>query len=128
MLARWDSEEGYAVMRSEFKKFVPGLVVPLIRRDIHKKLRSQGTGRHSFEEASGFGATDLESCGELLGDKPFLFGDRPRTADCTLYAFLEGLLGVPIESPLKARIAARANLVAYRQRIRERWWKDLERA
>jgi glutathione S-transferase len=128
MLARWHSDEGYAVMRDEFKKFVPGLVVPFIRRDIRKKLHSQGTGRHSFDEVVGFGAADLEACGELLGDRPFLFGDRPRTTDCALYAFLEGLLGVPIESPLKARIAARANLVAYRTRIRARWWKDLEPA
>jgi hypothetical protein len=27
---------------------------------------------------------------------------------------------------LKTRVAARANLVGYCKRIRERWWKDLE--
>jgi hypothetical protein len=45
-----------------------------------------------------------------------------------VYAYLESLLGFPVDSPLRVRIAARANLVDYRRRIRERWWKDLERA
>jgi glutathione S-transferase len=123
---RWQTEDGYAAVRDEFKKLVPGLVVPLIRRDIRKKLHAQGTGRHSVEEVAAFGAADLESCGELLGDRPFLLGDRPRTVDCALYAYLEALLGFPVDSPLRARIAARANLVEYRKRIRARWWKDLE--
>lgn len=125
---RWQLDDAFPAVRDEFKKLVPGLVVPLIRRDLRKKLRSQGTGRHSPEEVVAFGAADLESCAELLGDQPFLLGDRPRTVDCTLFACLEGLLGFPVDSPLKARIAARANLVDYRRRIRERWWKDLERA
>jgi glutathione S-transferase len=127
MYLRWKTDDGFAAMRPEFKKFVPGLIVPLIRRDIRKKLHTQGTGRHSLEEVTAFGAADLESCAELLGDQPFLFGDRPRIVDCALYAYLEGLLGFPVDSPLRSRIAARANLVAYRARIRERWWKDLDR-
>jgi hypothetical protein len=51
---------------------------------------------------------------ELLGDQPFLLGGRPRTVDCTLYACLESVLGFPIDSLLRARVAARANLVDYR--------------
>ncbi|HEX3759653.1 MAG TPA: glutathione S-transferase family protein [Kofleriaceae bacterium] len=125
---RWNVDDAFAALREEFKKLVPGLLVPLIRRDTRKKLQTQGTGRHSPEEVIAFGAADLESCAELLGDQPFLLGDRPRTVDCTLFACLEGLLGFPVDSPLKARIAARPNLVDYRRRIRERWWKDLERA
>jgi glutathione S-transferase len=125
---RWRTDDGFAAVRDEFKKFVPGLIIPLIRRDIRKKLHTQGTGRHSLDEVAAFGAADLESCAELLADKPFVLGDRPRTVDCALYAYLEAVLGFPVDSPLRARVAARANLVAYRRRIRERWWKDLERA
>jgi glutathione S-transferase len=120
MYVRWRTDDGFAAVRDEFKKFVPGLIIPLIRRDMRKKLHAQGTGRHSLDEVIALGAADLESCAELLGDKPFLLGDRPRTVDCTVYAYLESLLGFPVDSPLRARIAARANLVDYR--------KDLERA
>jgi glutathione S-transferase len=123
---RWKPDDAYAVIREEFRRFLPAPVIWYVRRDIVKKLDAQGTGRHSFEEVCEFGARDLEACSEILGDKPFLLGDRPRTVDCTLYGFLESVLGFPHESPITRRAAARDNLVSYRQRIRARWWKDLE--
>jgi glutathione S-transferase len=126
--SRWKTDDGFAAVRAEFKKLVPGIVVPLIRRDIRKKLHSQGTGRHTLDEATALGTSDLGACAELLGDRPFLLGDAPRTVDCTVFAFLEATLGFPVDSPLKARAASHANLVAYRQRIRDRWWKDLKDA
>lgn len=125
---RWLTDDGYPAVRDQMKKFVPGVVVPFVRRGIRKSLRAQGTGRHALAEAMALGAADFDACAELLGDQPFLLGDRPRTVDCTMYAFLETALGFPIESPLKARIASHANLVAYRQRVRDRWWQDLEAA
>jgi len=125
---RWMTDDGFGAVRAELKKFVPGIIVPFIRRDIRKKLQSQGTGRHSLEEATAIGGSDLGACAELLGDRPFLLGDAPRTADCTLYAFLEAILGFPVDSPLKAQVASHKNLVAYRERIRDRWWKDLKAA
>jgi glutathione S-transferase len=124
---RWATDEGFGPMRDEFKKFVPGMIIPFIRRGIRKKLDGQGTGRHSLDEVIGFGAADFAACAELLGDKPFLFGDRPRTPDCSLYAFLEATLGFPVDLPFKTKVASHANLVAYRRRVRERWWKDLEK-
>ncbi|TMQ06226.1 MAG: glutathione S-transferase family protein [Deltaproteobacteria bacterium] len=125
MYMRWRTDDGFAATRDEFKKFIPGLIVPIVRRDIKKKLRSQGTGRHSVEEIAALGAADFDAAAELLGDKPFLLGDKPHVVDCTVYAFLEAALGFPVDSPLKQRAASHANLVAYRKRIRERWWKDL---
>ncbi|HEU4729320.1 MAG TPA: glutathione S-transferase family protein [Kofleriaceae bacterium] len=128
MCTRWYRDDAYSALRDEFRKFVPGLFIPIIRRSNRKKLHSQGTGRHSFEEVVAIGAADFAACAALLGDRAFLFGDQPRTADCTLYAFLEGTLGFPVDSPLKVQVASHANLVAYRERIRARWWKDLQAA
>ncbi len=123
--SRWIVDDAFAAVRDEFKKLMPGLVVPLIRRAIRGKLDGQGTLRHSRDEVMAMGAADFDALAELLGDKPYFLGDRPRVVDCTLYAFVEGMLGFPVDSPIKARIAAHENLVAYRARIRERWWKDL---
>jgi glutathione S-transferase len=125
LYARWKLDEGYAIIRDEFKKFVPGFVVPLVRRDMAKKLDRQGTGRHTRDEAIAMGVADIDTVAEVLADQPFLLGDRPRTADCTLFAFLESTLGFPLGGTLQERAGAHANLVAYRRRIRERWWKDL---
>jgi glutathione S-transferase len=124
--ARWELDDGFTAVRAEFKKLVPGFVASLIRRSMRKKLDGQGTGRHSRDEVMAMGAADLDALAELLGDRPYFFGDAPRVIDCTLYAFLDATLGFPVDSPIKARIAAHANLVAYRARIRGRWWKDLD--
>jgi glutathione S-transferase len=125
---RWTDDDGFAAVRDEFKKLVPGFVASLIRRQVRKKLDGQGTGRHSRDEVMAIGAADFDAVAELLGDRPYFLGDAPRVIDCTLYAFLEAILGFPVDSPIKARIAAHANLVAYRARIRERWWRDLDAA
>jgi glutathione S-transferase len=125
MYARWKTDEGYKIQREEFGKFIPKIIVPLIRRDILKKLHHQGTGRHSYEEATAMGAADMDAVAELLGDRPFLLGDAPRTVDATVFAFLEATLGYPVDSEIKKHAASHANLVAYRKRIRDRWWTDL---
>lgn len=125
LYARWKTDAAYGAIREEFKKFVPGFVMPLVRRDMMKKLHAQGTGRHHHDEIMAMGVADLDAAAELLGDRPFLLGELPRTVDCVLYAFLEAVLGFPIESPLSETARHHANLVSYRKRIRERWWKDL---
>ncbi|HEY5923884.1 MAG TPA: glutathione S-transferase family protein [Kofleriaceae bacterium] len=125
LYARWKTNEGYPLMRDEFKKMVPGFVLPIIRRAQIKKGHAQGTGRHTFDEAMAIGAADLAALAELLGDKPFLFGDEPRVIDCTAFAFLEMVLGFPLATPLKAAGENHPNLAAYRKRIRDRWWTDL---
>lgn len=122
---RWQLDEGWATAREAFRGQVPAFVLPFVRRGQRKKLDLQGTARHTREEVMAMGAADFAAIAELLGDRPFFLGDRPRTVDATVFAFVEAVLGFPVDSPLRAAVAAHANLVAYRQRIRDRWWKDL---
>ena len=124
--ARWQADAGYQVVRDEFRKLVPAAIaVPIVRRAMKRKLHFQGTGRHSPDEAMAMGAADLDAIAELLGDRPFVLGDAPRIVDCALYAFVEAILGPPIDNAVRRAVAGRANLVAYRARVRGRWWKDL---
>jgi glutathione S-transferase len=125
LYARWKTDAGYALMRDEFKKMLPAFIVPFVRRAQTKKLHAQGTGRHTFDEAIAMGVADIDAIAELLGDKPFLLGTEPRVIDCTVFGFLEAILGFPLDTPLKAAGQGHANLMAFRRRIRERWWTDL---
>ena len=128
MYFRWQMDEGFAVLAPEFKRMLPApfrLLVPMIRRKTKKQLKLQGTGRHTPDEVAAMGAADLGAVAELLGDQDFLLGARPRTVDATIFAFLESIGGFPLESGVRAGIDAHANLLAYRARVRERWWKDL---
>ena len=125
---RWAHDTGYALLAPEFKKLLPRMlrvVLPLIRRDVRKSLYRQGTGRHSYDEVVAMGVADVDAIAELLGDRPFLLGDRPRTVDASVFAFVDAILAFPAESAVRRRAAEHARLVAYRQRIRDRWWKDL---
>ncbi len=126
---RWSTDEGFAHIRGELGKLLPAparLLLPIIRRKAAKTVVAQGTGRHSFDEICAMAIADFAACSEILGDKPFLLGDEPHVCDASLYSFLEGVLRFPNDTPVKAAVAKDKRLVAYRDRIRARWWADLD--
>ena len=117
---RWLDDANFARSPAHFFDKAPAPLRPLIRtmvrRSVRKSLFRQGLGRHTNEEATQLGLKDIETLGTLLGDKPYLFGDKPCGADATVFAFVAALLWSLWESPLKDATAARQNLVAYRDR------------
>lgn len=128
MWLRWGTDEPFAHVAAEFRNFLPGptrLLLPLIKGKVRKMLVGQGIGRHRPEDIVAFAKSDLSSVSEILGDKPFLFGDTPSTADCTLYGFLCASAGFPHESELRAFARTDQRLVSFRERVEKRWWKDL---
>lgn len=128
---RWATDEGFAHVRGELGKLMPApvrVLLPLIRKKAVRSVIAQGTGRHSFDEVCALAIADFQSCAALLGDKPFLLDDQPRVCDATLFAFVEGVLRFPNDTPVKAAVAKLDNLVAYAGRIRARWWSELDRA
>lgn len=125
---RWATDGGFAHVREQMAAVMPGplrLLLPVIRRKVKKSVVAQGTGRHSVEDICALAIADFQACGDILGDKPFLLGDKPHVCDATLYPFLEGQLRFPNDTPVQRAVAGMANLVAYRDRIRARWWSDL---
>lgn len=128
LVTRWQHNDGYPLMRDEFKKMVPGFVLPIIRRAQIKKAHAQGTGRHTPAEVTAMGVGDFDALADVLGDKPFLFGDQPRVIDATAFGFVEMFLGFPLDTEIKRAAQSHANLTAYRKRIRDRWWTDLPAA
>ena len=125
---RWIRDEGFAMISPEMKKLIPGpagLILRLIRSKLRKTLHGQGTGRHSHEEIVALAIADYQAVSALLGDQPYLLGESPRTVDATVYAFLEGVLRPPLDSEIKRAVLGMANLVAYTERLRKRYWSDL---
>lgn len=128
---RWAVDEGFVHVRGELAKLMPAplrLLLPVFRRKAIKAVVAQGTGRHSLEEICAMAVADFQACSDLLGDKPFLLGDSPRVVDATVFAFVNGVLRFPTDSPVKSAVAAMPRLVAYADRIRDRWWSELEKA
>ncbi|MBK9071383.1 MAG: glutathione S-transferase family protein [Myxococcales bacterium] len=126
---RWVKDAGFVVVAPEFRKFIPKAaawaVIPMIRKKVRSAAHAQGIGRHSEAEVNQFGIADMTAIATLLGDKPFMLGDKLALCDITVFAFLESLLGPPIDSELKTFVLAQQNLIAFRQRMRAAYWSDL---
>jgi glutathione S-transferase len=129
---RWAQPQGWAVYQPIIASFVPRLGIPafmgnwvagIIRKDMVKTLAAQGTGRHAPAEIHAQGIALLTAVSDWLGDAPYILGEQPRTLDATVYAFLAGVLDVPVEDPIKAFLQSRANLVAYCARMRTQYWQ-----
>lgn len=127
--ARWRDEEGWAAYRPVFESFFPPvirLVLPAyLRRGALTKLKGQGTGLRTLEETHRMGVADLAALAHLLGDKPFIFGDRPANVDATAFAFVDGCLAFPVRSAIHQFVWDQPNLVAYANRVRAQYFTEL---
>lgn len=128
-LHRWKDEDNFARGLGRF--FDKMLPVPvrapakwLIRRNILKRLWRQGVGRFSDAEIAVLGARDVETLSTLIGDKPFLMGDKPCAADAAVFAALALLMDPATASPTRDAALARPNLVAYRDRMMGRYFPN----
>ncbi|HYC03336.1 MAG TPA: glutathione S-transferase family protein [Azospirillaceae bacterium] len=126
--SRWIPDAAWAVTRPAYFPDLPRHVAETIREETRQALHHQGIGRHSAEEIAGIATRDIDTLAGLLGDKPWLFGDRPVTADCTAYAFAANLLVPQYDTPLRRAAERHANLRAYVVRARREWFPELMRA
>jgi len=122
--SRWIDDGGWKVFAPLVFGFLPGplraLIPPLVRRRVARTLNGQGTLRHSRDEVYALGMRDVDALAVLLGDRPYMLGDKPTSLDATAGGWLINILHAPIETPLKAGAMKHANLAAYADRIRER--------
>ena len=66
----------------------------------------------------------VQAVTNILGDKPYLMGDRPCGADATLFAFAASLQSPVFETPIRAAAQSHANLQAYLARMRAQFYPD----
>ena len=126
--SRWIEDAGFAkVSEAAFSRLkfpLRQIIPPLARRGLRKQLHAQGTGRHSREEIYAIGFKDVTALAELLGEQAFFLGDEPAAIDATGYAFLANLLWVPLDLPIRAHAQKFANLEAYCQRMKARYFSN----
>jgi glutathione S-transferase len=89
----------------------------LLRRMNAKRLRGHGLGRLAGPEIAGLACRDVDALAALLGDKPFLMGATPCSADPFVFGIVTAILTPPLESPLRSAMQKHANLAAYRDRV-----------
>lgn len=111
---------------------IPAPVRPLVkavmRRMNAKRLHGHGLGRHKRPAIAQLAIRDIDALAALLGDKPYLMGDKPCSADAAVFAIVAAILTPPLESPIIAATAKHANLVAYRDRIADGHFPEVAKA
>ncbi len=79
-------------------------------------------GRLSREEIERLAIHDLDALAEILGDKPYLMGERPCSADAAVFGMVASLLTPTLDSRVIEAARNHSNLVSYRARIMDRYF------
>jgi glutathione S-transferase len=96
----------------------------MARRKVRKNLVGHGFGRHAPAEIAVLGARDIDALATLLGDKPFLMGDEPCSADAAVWAFVAHFLAKRFDTPIRTAAEGHGNLLAYRDRLMRIYFPD----
>ncbi|XP_045111675.1 failed axon connections-like isoform X3 [Portunus trituberculatus] len=117
------------ITETKWPKPVLEFIFKLKFRRAAKKVRAHGIGVHKPEEIEEFGHNDLMVLSDLLGDKPFFFGDDPTTLDVVAFANLAQVAFMDKEVSYSLRdwmTENCANLVEFCNRVKERAFPDWE--
>jgi glutathione S-transferase len=119
--ARWSNDANFAKGPSDFFKGAPQGVMEGARGQVIANLQGQGFGRHDPATVGDLAKRSFAALSELLGDRPFLFGDTPTGTDASAFATLTAALATQFESDVRAAAESFPNLVAYRDRMLARF-------
>lgn len=120
--ARWLLKENFDKGPSHFFDHAPEGVREAVRTQVNANVRAVGVGRHSDEEIADLGEKSLDALAKLLADKPFLMADIPTGVDAIAFAQVAAILTPFFESPLRRRAERFETLVAYRDRMMQRFY------
>jgi glutathione S-transferase len=127
--SRWMDDANFNAGPVHYFKDVPSPLRPLIagmvRRGVRRDLHGQGFGRHSGTEIERIAIHGYDQIANVLGDKPFLMGATPCSADAAVFGSVGSILCPLFQSPIRMAVEKHANLVAYRDRCLARWYPDL---
>ncbi len=127
---RWCNIENFNIGARKFFDVAPApirsFIANMVRKKIVKASKAHGMGRHSDAEVHEFGRHAIASVASVLGDKPYLMGDKICGADATAFAFLESLGAKGFDTPMIDEVDAHENLRAYLDRMRKQWFPDIK--
>jgi glutathione S-transferase len=118
---RWMLEENWQKLHGVMKSRLPiplrWIIPGLIRRKVRRDLKGQGYGRHELALVRQRGIEDIAAASVMLGDAPFLGGDKPCAFDASLYAVIANQYQSGFAGPLAEAVKNHANLTAFCDRI-----------
>lgn len=135
-VVRWSWVDNMDFVRrySSFKvpgpQFLTTMLQNYVRKGLIKYLNAGGWGEYPDDEYRRQWVADIRAIAQILGDKPFLFGDRPTRTDASVFAFLQAITVMPREAVLDGIAALVAEdgapLRPYLARIEALLFPDME--
>lgn len=119
---RWLDPAVWPVMRDGFFAGVPvearEAVAAEVQAQVKAGLMSEGMARFTPQDRLRRMVQDLDAVQVTLGDKAFLFGDRPTAADAAIAPVLDMILALPAPTDLRKAAEGRAVFAPYAARVR----------
>jgi glutathione S-transferase len=81
-------------------------------------------GRHSDSEVTALVSRAANSVAAIMGERPYLMGNKPCGADASVFAHIASLLSDYFDTPLRTCITRHANLVAYSERMMAQYFPE----
>jgi glutathione S-transferase len=126
--ARWLIQANFDKGPAHFFDAAPEAMRDQLRKDVQSRVRTtlygQGFGRHGEAEIWDLARRSLAALSALLGDKPYLFGERECGADATAFGALASILTPFFSSGLRTLAESYGNLVAYNGRMMARYYPE----
>lgn len=123
---RWVRPENWPILKGSVLGAIPApvraLIAPMARRGVRKQLNGHGLGLHSDENIAAIARRDIGALADMLGEQEWFFGSQPTSADAVVFSLLANIHYPAFASPMKAMIAERANLAAFIERFRARYY------
>lgn len=92
---------------------------------MRRNLFGHGLGRHTEAEIFELGTQDLTALSDLLGAKPYFFGDKPSTFDAAAYGTLVQMIRIPMfTAPIFDKARTYQNLVDFTNRLHAAYFQD----
>jgi glutathione S-transferase len=105
------------VAESIVPKPLAGLAASAFSGRLRRQLHARGIARHSDDVIAGKGRADVEAFEVLLGNGPYLTGERPCMADVSAYGLLAPMAHWPMRTPVADYVKSRPVLLAYLERV-----------
>jgi glutathione S-transferase len=123
---RWVREENWPILKGSVLGRIPApiraIIAPKARRDVQAQLKGHGLGLHSEAEVRAIAGRDIDALAAMLGDSVWFFGSEPTMTDAVVFSLLANIRYVEFASPMKAMIENHANLAAFVDRFRARFY------
>lgn len=121
--SRWRDDRFWPAFRDALLTAHPDLgaaALDAAREYNRQRYHYQGIGRYTADQVYERGIGNLGVVADLLGDSGFVFGPEPATVDAAIYGFVANIHFYEIDTPLRACVASRPELVRHCLAIHER--------